>query len=73
MDTSRRVLIQMGVRPQLERQVCNVNLKEGQRLVWRGTSPLTQQEGHRYSMAHFQDGCFLAVEANGGHEIDAQV
>ena len=34
---------------------------------------LTQEEHHRYTMAHFQDRSFLSVEANRRHKIDAKV
>lgn len=34
-------------------------------------SPLTQQEGHRNTMAHFQDGRFLAGKINGGDKINS--
>jgi len=69
VDPSRIVLVQMGVGVQLERQIGDINLNEGQLSVQRGMLRLTQQEDHRHTVAHLQDGCFLAVNIDRGYEI----
>ena len=69
MDPGRCVLVQMGVRVQLERHVGTVNLEEGQLSVQRDRLGRTQQEDHRHAVTHPQDGSFLAVKINRGGEV----
>ena len=46
VNPSPSVLVQIGVRAQLQRQIGDVNLNEGQGLIQREELLLTQQETH---------------------------
>ena len=70
MNPSHSVLVQIGVRAQLQRQIGDVNLNEGQGLIQREGLLLTQQETHRHAVTCLQGGCFLVVNIDHGHEID---
>jgi len=59
----------MGVRVQLEHHVATVNLNGDQLSVRGGALGLTQQENHRYAMAHFQDGFLLARNVDRWREM----
>lgn len=49
------------------RRKLEIGLIKSRRETWQ----LTQQEGHRHAMTHFQDGCLLAVDIDGGCKVDS--